>query len=241
MGPGRLNEQNRGRTGRRSVWSAMFLAMAMVTACQTTITQRPNGSRILTEFEMDGVTAGSAVATYDAAAHARGSEARTAVLGSVSTSSEISPILGPPLLNYATSEVTASAGGDKSAEARLSTTLAVDGTNGGASITATAEGVGTNRAQVTAQFYGTSTTRADVEFGSVAAAACCGSGSEAQVKLNTATGGPYSTELQGAPVSSTPGQAASRIDVTIVSSTLPMLDPAQVSVTGAATRVAPNY
>jgi hypothetical protein len=219
----------------------MLLAVAIVTGCQATLAQRPHGARMLTGAEMDTVTAGSAVAASDAAARARGTEAQTDVLGSASAYSGLDPIPGPTFLNYANSQATASASGDALAATGLTSSVSVDGANGGASITATASGVGTSRAQVTAQFYGTSITRADLAYGSVAASACCGSGSEAQVRLDTATGGPYSKELRATPVSGTPSQAASRIDVTVISSTLPILDPAQVVVTGVPTRVDPRY
>jgi hypothetical protein len=236
-----LGEQNNKQMGKCSGWSAMLLAMATIAGCQTTIAQHRHGSRILTGPEMDVVTAGSAVASNGAAAHALGLETQTAVSGGASAYSGISPILGAPLLNYGTSQATASAGGDELAETRLSSAISVDGTNGGASIAATAAGLGTSHAQVNAQLYGISTARADVAFGSVAAVACCGSDTEAQVRVNGAAGGPYSEELRAAPVSEATGQVGSRVDITVVSSALPILDQAQVLVAGAPTRVSPKY
>jgi hypothetical protein len=227
--------------GNRSGWSAMVLATAFLAGCQTTLTQRPGGAKILTESEMDEVTAGSAVGAADAAAHALGSEARTDVLGDVSAYSGTGPIAGIPLLNYANSRANASASSDERAETGLSSQASVVGANGGASIGATAAGVGTSRAQVTAQFYGMSTKRADIAFGSVAAVACCGSSAGAQVKVDGGAGGPFSRELRAAPVSDTPDQVQNRVDIAVVSSALPILDPAQVLAARAPARASSKY
>ncbi len=227
--------------GNRSGWSGIVLATVFLAGCQTVIIQRPGGARILTGSEMDEVTAGSAVGASDAAAQALGSNARTDVLGDASAYSGVGPIAGAPFLNYASSRANASASGDELAETGLSSQALVDGANGGASIRATAAGVGTSRAQVTAQLYGMSTNRADIVFGSVAAVACCGSGAGAEVKVDSSTGGPFSRELRAAPMSDAPGQVQNRVDISVISSTLPILDPAQVSVAGAPTRASPKY
>ncbi|HYZ40328.1 MAG TPA: hypothetical protein VE687_06835 [Stellaceae bacterium] len=198
---------------------------------------------------MDAITAGSAVAGNDSAPRGIGSETHTAALGStsaysgVSTSaySGISPILGIPFLNYGKSEASASASGNELAQTTLSSDVYVDGANGGASITATAAGIGTRRAQAIAQFNGISTNRADLVFGSVAAVACCGSASAARVNLDSSTGGPYSKELRAMPASKVSGQAESRVDITVVSSALPILDQAEVLVAGTSTRISPKY
>lgn len=219
----------------------IFLAVAIVTGCQATTAQRPRGARLLTVPEMDAVTAGSVAAADDAAARALGSEAKTSVSTVAAVYSGSGPLLGVPYLNYANSQAAAAAGGNQSAQARLSSTVSIGGANGGASITATATGVGTDQAQAAAQFYGTSATGADVAFGSVTAAACCGSASGAQVSLVTVKGGPYSKEIRAAPVSDTPGQVESRIDITVASSARPILDQAEVSVAGAPTRASPKY
>jgi hypothetical protein len=227
--------------GNRSGWSAMVLATAFLASCQTTIIQRSGGARILTGSEMDEVRAGSAVAVNDAAAHALGSKARADVLVNVSAYSGAGPIASTLFLNYANSRAIASASGDELAETGLSSHASVLGANGGASIGVTAAGVGTSRAQVTAQFYGMSANRADIVFGSVAAVACCGSGAGAQVKVGSSAGGPYSRELRAAPVSDAPGQVQNRVDIAVVSSALPTVDPAQVLAAGAPARAFPKY
>ena len=219
----------------------IFLAMAIVAGCQATTAQRPRGARLLTVPEMDAVTAGSVAAADVAAARALGSDAQTAASTLAAVYSGSGPLLGAPFLNYSQSQANASASGDQSAQARISSTVSIDGANGGASIIATAAGVGTDRAQATAQFYGASTARGDIAFGSITAAACCGSASGAQVSLDTVKGGPYSKEIRAAPVSDTPGQVESRIDITVVSSARPILDQAEVSVAGAPTRASPKY
>jgi hypothetical protein len=235
------NLQNREHVGKLFGWIAIVLALTMVAGCETTTVQQLGGARMLTGFEMDRVTAGSAFAATDAAARARGSTPRASVLGTAAAYHGDSPILGAPFLDFANSQAKAAANADDLAQAGLSVRVFVDSTNGGASIDAGAAGTGANRAEVTAQFYGISTNRADLVFGSVAAVACCGSDAGAQVKLASRTGGPYSRELRGAPVSDTPEQIQSRVDIAVVSSAFPVLEPAQVWVAGAPTRVSPKY
>lgn len=227
--------------GKRSGWNALVLSSAFLAGCQAIVIQHSGGKRILTASEMDKVTAGSAVAANDTTARALGSTAETNVLGSGSAYSGTAPIAGASLPYYVNSQAIASASGDVLTTTGLSSHTSVDGTSGGASIEAIAGASGTSRAQVHAQFYGVSTNRADIVFGSVAAVGCCGSDAEAQVGVNPRTGGPYSRELRAAPTSDTPGPAHSRIDIAVVSSTLPVLDPAQLSVAGSSARTSPKY
>jgi hypothetical protein len=240
-GTGCPKETNRAKMGGRWGWTAMVSLIAMAAGCQTTTIQGPGRARMLTGFEMDAVTAGSAVAVNDATARALGSTPQTAILGIASAYSGSSPIAGAPLLNYANSQATASASNGELAQAGLSSRVSVDSSNGGASIDAQAAGTGTSRAQVTAQFYGISTNRSDLVFGSISAAACCGSVATAQVKVDGEAGGPYTRELQAAPVSDSSGQVQRRVDIAVVSSALPILDPAQLLVTGGSARVSPKY
>jgi hypothetical protein len=220
---------------------AAVLAALIVAACQTTTIQHPSGARILTGFEMDQITAGSAVAANDAAARGLGAKPDTAVLGIASASSGVSPIAGTPLLDYANSQATAAASGGNLARTGLSSQVSVNGANGGASVDATSAGTGTSQAQITAQFYGISTNRADFVIGSVAARACCGSNAAARVEVDSTAGGPYSRELRDAPASNMPGQVQSRVDIAVVSSAMPLLDPAQLLVSGAPARVSQKY
>lgn len=199
----------------------------------------------MTSAEMDQVTAGAAVAVNEATAHALGAAPQTAVSATTQTNSGGSPIAGAPFLNYATSQATASASNGELVQANLSSQLSVDGANGGARIdaaaTSAAAGNGMNRAQVSTQTYGVSTSRADLVFGSVSAIACCGSAATAQVKTDSRAGGPYTSELQTTPVSDTPGQVQRRVDISVVSSALPILEPAQLLVTGGPARISPKY
>jgi hypothetical protein len=77
------------------------------------------------------------------------------------------------------------------------------------------------------QFYGVSTARADLVFGLAAANACCAPDLGAEVKASGGAGGPYSIEIQGYPVSDTPGSVQSRVDIAVASSALPIVDPGQ--------------
>jgi hypothetical protein len=227
--------------GSLSGRSAIVLALAMVGGCDVTTIQRSGGARILTGFEMDRVTAGSAVAANAAAGRGLGYAPDTAALVNASAYSGNNSIASSPFLDYAASQATASANGGNLAQTSLSSQISVDGVNGGVSINARASGTGMSQAQVTAQFYGISTNRADFGFGSVAAVGCCGTNAAAQVDVDGTAGGPYSREFRGAPVSSTPGQVQSRVDIAIASSALPLLDPAQMLVADAPARASPKY
>ena len=222
-------------------WSAMVSLIAIFAGCQSTTIQGPGGARILTGVEMDEVTAGSAVAVNEATARALGFAPQAEVLGIASAYSGNSPIVGASFLNYVNSQAMASAGNGELAQTGLSSHASVDSNNGGASIDAKAAGAGTTSAQVTAQFYGISTSRADLVFGSVSALACCGSAAAAQVKADSGAGGPYTSELQTAPVSDAPDQVQRKVDIAVVSSALPILDPAQLLVTGGSARISPKY
>jgi len=67
-----------------------------------------------------------------------------------------------------------SAGNGDRARAGLSNYVSVGSANGGALIDAEASGIGTSHTQVSTQFFGISTNRADIVFGSVTAISCCG-------------------------------------------------------------------
>jgi hypothetical protein len=221
--------------------SSIVLLIAMFAGCQTTPIQGPGQARILTGLEMDAVTAGLAISANDAAARALGAAPQAAVLGIASAYTGNSPIAGAPLLNYAKSQATASANGSELAQTGLSSRVSVGGVNAGASIDAKAAGGGTSGAQITAQFYGISTSPADLAFGSVSASACCGSATTVQVKADSGAGGPYSQEIRSTATTDVHGQAQRRVDIAVVSSALPILDPAQLSVTGGPARISPKY
>jgi len=229
----------------RSRWNAIALATAMVAGCETTALQNSGGGRLLTGAEMDQVTAGAAVAVNEATAHALGAAPRTAVSATTQTNSGGSPIAGAPFLTYATSQATASASNGELVQANLSSQISVDGTNGRARIdgaaTSAAAGNGMNRAQVNTQTYGLSTSRADLVYGSVSAVACCGSAATAQVNVAGEAGGHYSRELRSVTMSDTAGQVQRTIDIAVVCSALPIVDPAQVLVSGGPARISPRY
>ena len=199
----------------------------------------------MTGAEMDQVTAGAAVAVSDAAAHALGTKAQTSVSANARTNLTNSLIAVVPFRNYAAAPATASASSNGRVQADVSSQISVNGANGGARINAAAVStVGGNNpslAQASTQTYGISTSRTDLAFGSVSATACCGSAATAQVKADSGAGGPYTTELRGATMSDVAGQVQSRVDVAVVSSGLPIVDPAQLLVTGGPARISPKY
>jgi hypothetical protein len=222
--------------GNRLGWTVIVLAIPMVAGCEATAVQSSGGYRPLTATEMDQITLGSAGAINEAEAHAFGSTSQAFASTSSLVSSGSTPIAGASFLNsagsnYVNSQVN-TAGNSRSVEARGSSSVHVDSANGGASIdaigTGTAGGDGTSHGQVSMQFYGISTNRADLVFGSATAVACCAPLAEAQVKIASGAGGQYSSELRGAPVSDIPGQVQSRVDIAVASSALPIVDAGQM-------------
>lgn len=241
VGPqGLSRDRNGGKGSSRSRRNAIALALAIVAGCDATTNQSPGGPRMLTGFEMDQVTAGSAVAVDNAAAHARGFAPQTGVVGIASAYSGNSPIAGAPILDYANSQTTASASGSSFAQTSLSSQVSVDAGNGGATVDAKAAATG-SQAQVTAQLYGIGTNRGDLVFGSVVVGACCGSVAAAQIDIDSTAGGPYSREFRSAPASATADQVQNRVDIATVSSELPLVDPALILVAGAPARTSPKY
>jgi hypothetical protein len=225
-------------------WSAAVLALVTVAGCKMTTIQSSGESRILTAVEMDQITAGSATARSEATAQSLGFAPQTAVSATTQTSSGTSPIAGAPFVNYGASKATAAASNGEFAQAALSSRISVDGGNGGAWIatdaTGTTAGNGPNRAQVSTQTFGISTTRADLVFGSVAAVACCNSAA-ARADVDGGAGGAYSREFRGTSTSDMQGEIQSKADIAVVSSAQPLLDSAHMLVTGTPARISPKY
>src|SRR5215813_3642894 len=146
-------DQDRDDMGSLPGRNAIVLALALVGGCDVTTIQRSGGARILTGFEMDQVTAGSALAANTTEGRGLGYAPDTAVLGTASAYSGNNSIAGAPFLDYAASQATASANGGNLAQTSLSSQISADGANGGVSINARAAGAGMNQAQVTSQFY----------------------------------------------------------------------------------------
>jgi hypothetical protein len=217
-------------------WGAMIVATALVAACETTTTRSPEQARLLTAVEMDQVSAGSAAARSNVEATALGPSPHTSATTSTLASSG-SPVSAPPFLdlltlNYAFSQALASAIDAPLTDASGSTQTEVDNGTGGASISATsvgtAAGSASSHAQINMQFYGFSIGRVDLVFGTTIATACCAPILEAKTSAD-GTGGGYWRELQASPVSDVPGQVESRVDISVVSSALPILDAGLVS------------
>jgi len=215
----------------------------MVAGCETASPQNSGAARILTSAEMDRITAGVATATSEATALATGGAPRTAASATTQTNSGNSLIPGSSFRNYATTRATALASNGQRIQAGVSTQISVDGGSGGAWIDAagTVAGGGTGPVQVSTQAYGISTARTDLAFGSVSASACCGSTATVQVKADSGAGGSYSQEIHTTATSDVQGQAQRKVDIAIVSSALPVLDPARLLVTGGSARISPKY
>jgi len=221
----------------RSRWGckAMILASLLVGGCGTIAPQSPGKARPLTELEMDRVAAGSAAAVINVAAVALGPAPQTTASASTLTSSGIL-VPAPPFLDLRTLNYAASQGVAAASNALLT---AVDGAShtgvaggGGVGIdatsSATATGGRTGQSKTNMNFTGLSIGLVDLVLGTAVASACCAPLLAAQTTA-TAGGGGYWQTLQAHPLSDTPGQFQSRVDVSVVSSALPILDAGQVS------------
>ena len=223
--------------GNRLRIKAMVLTIGMLAGCDA-VTPNLRESRLLTGSEMDQITAGSVGAISRAEAHARGltSQATASTNTLVASSSGMvagAHTVNAASLNYVSSQLSASAGNGQTVTASGSSYVYVDGENGVAQIDAAADAVsaggGASRTQVRINFSGIRTSRADLAFGSVTAAACCAPFAEAQIELTGGAGGPYARELRSVSLSNTRGQIQTRTDIAVISSALPMIDPGQMS------------
>jgi hypothetical protein len=217
--------------------AAIVLTAAAVAGCETATTvEHPAGFRILTAFEIDQVSAGSAVALSNANAFGIGlnpqTTAITNTLGSAGSPVRAQAFGNVLTLNYASSQAVAAAGAAPFAQANGSAEIFVVGGGGGALInaisSAAAIGGASGNAQINMQFYGLSIGKVDFVFGTADALACCAPSLSAQTAVD-GTGGPYSRQLRAAPISTVPGQVESKVDISVVSSALPILDSGQVS------------
>jgi hypothetical protein len=220
-------------------WSclATVLIAATVAGCESAEIRSTGGHRLLIGIEMDGVTAGSATAMVDVGAAALGLAPRTTATTDTLASSGILrsalPFLNLLTWNYASLHATASASNAPFTEASGLVHIGVDGGGGGASIDAeslaNAAGSGSSASQINMQFYGLSIGRTvDLVFGTAVASACCAPVRDAQTTAE-GSGGRYSRSIEAFPVSIVPGQLQSGIDISLVASSLPVLDAGQVS------------
>jgi hypothetical protein len=215
----------------------LVIPLAMLLGCELSAPPAADGMRILATTESDRITAGSASASIDLTAYALPPSAQTGASTSTLAISASSPGAGLPLLgnlsgNFSTSQGTASATSSQLAQTSGSSHTFVSGANGAAAIdavgTSLAAGPGPGHAELSLQFQGFSTARADLVYGTAIATACCAPELSAQVAAGSEAGGPYSAELQVHARSEQPGQVQSRIDIAVVSSAFPIIDPGQM-------------
>jgi hypothetical protein len=219
-------------------WKPMLvIPLAMLFGCELSAMPGAGGMRVLATTELDRITVGSASASIDLAAHALPPAAQTGGSTSTLAISGSSPVAGPPFLgnlsqNFSTSQGTSSATSSQLAQTSGSSHTSVSGANGGAAIdavgTSLAAGPGTGQTELSFQFQGFSTARADLVYGTGIATACCAPGLSAQVAAGAEAGGPYWAELQAHPRSDQPGQVQSRVDIAVASSAFPIIDPGQL-------------
>ena len=229
--------QRKEMSNRGSCFATVLIAASIAGCGSAEIRSTGSGHRLLTGIEMDGVSAGSATATADVRASALGLAPRTTATTDTLTSSGIFrpalPFLNLLTLDYASSQVMASASNAPFSEASGLVQISVDGGGGGASVDArsmaNAAGSGSSASQITMQFYGLSIGRTvDFIFGTAVASACCAAARSAQTTAE-GWGGRYSRSIEAFPVAVVPGQLQSRIDISVVASSLPVLDAGQVS------------
>ena len=215
----------------------LVIPLAVLFGCELSAIPSTSGMRVLATTELDRITVGSARASIDLAAYALPPAAQTVASTNTLAISGSSPVVGPPFLgnlskNFSTSQGIASASSSQQAQTAGSSHTSVSGTNGGAAIDAVgaslAAGPGLGQTELSLQFQGFSTARADLVYGTAIATACCAPGLSAQVAASGEAGGPYSAELQVHPRSDQPGQVQSRVDIAVVSSALPIIDPGQM-------------
>jgi hypothetical protein len=213
----------------------LVIPLAVLFGCELSATPGTRGMRVLATTELDRITVGSAGASIDLAAYALPPAAQTVASTNTLAISGSSPVVGPPFLgnlskNFSTSQGIASASSSQQAQTVGSSHTSVSGTNGGAAIDAVGASLaaGPGQTELSLQFQGFSTARADLVYGTAIATACCAPGLSAQVAASGEAGGPYSAELQVHPRSDQPGQVQSRVDIAVVSSALPIIDPGQM-------------
>lgn len=215
----------------------LVIPLAMLFGCELSTMPATSGMRVLATPELDRITVGSASASIDLAVYALPPAAQTAASTSTLAISGSGLAAGPPFLNglsknFSTSQGIASATSSQLAQTTGSSHTAVSGVNGGAVIDAAgaslAAGPGLGQTELSLQFQGVSTARADLVYGTAIATACCASGLSAQVAAGGEAGGPYSAELQVPRRSDQPGQVQSRVDIAVVSSAFPIIDAGQM-------------
>jgi hypothetical protein len=216
-------------------WTAFLVfTFPILAGCAQSAVPRGGDARVLAAAELELVTVGSAGATADVSARALPPAAQVAAsIKTVAISGNApivaAPFLGNPTLNFASSELAVSATSGTLAEAAGTSHISISGSNGGAQVDVnamgTAAGGTAGQAQLTMKFYGLSTTREDIVFGTAIATACCAPALEAEVTANGVAGGPHSAELQAHPRSDTAGEVQRQVDIAVVSSALPIINP----------------
>ena len=225
---------------RISFLSTSLALATVLTGCNTTDVQRFRTPRILTSSDLEKITAGSSDARNEILANAVGAAPEATVSGTVSAFSGDTPIIGMPISNYATTQGIAFARGSEGAETLLLSHLSIDHLNREAELDGVAVSSGDSRAEATTQFYGVSTKTADIVFGSIRAIACCDTAAT-QVNVFSKLSGLYTTEVRNRPLVNMPGERQSRLDLAVVSSTLPLLSPGQALLSQALSRLSPKY
>jgi hypothetical protein len=205
-----------------------FLALATVlTGCNITDAQRFRTPRILTNSDLEKITAGSSAARNEILADAIGAAPEAIVSGTVSAFSGDTPIIGMPISNFAMTQGKAFASGSERAETLLLSHLSIDHLNREAELDGVAVSSGNSLAEATTQFYGVSTKAADIVFGSIRSIACCDITAGTQVSVFSKSSGSYTTEVRNRPLVNRPGERQSRLDLAVVSSSLPLWPPGQ--------------
>jgi hypothetical protein len=226
---------------RLSILSTCLALATVLTGCNTTDVQRFRTPRILTSSDLEKITAGSSDARNEILAYAVGAAPEATVSGTVSAFSADTPIMGMPISNYATIQGVAFASGSERAETLLLSHLSIDHLKREAELDGVAVSSGNSRAEATTQFYGVSTKTADIVFGSIRAIACCDVTAGTQVDVFSKLSGSYTTEVRNRPLVNVPGERQSRLDLAVVSSTLPLLPPGQALLSQALSRLSPKY
>jgi hypothetical protein len=226
---------------RLSFLSTSLALATVLTACNTPDVQRFRTPRILTSSDLQKITAGSSEARNEILSYAVGAAPEATASEKVSAFSGDTAIIGMPISNYAETQGKGFARGSERAETLLSSRLSIDHLNREAELDGIAVSAGNSRAESTTQFYGVSTKTADIVFGSIRAIACCDVTAGTQVTVSSKLIGSYTTEVRNRPLVNKPGERQSRLDLAVVSSTLPLLPPGQALLSQMPSWLSPKY
>jgi hypothetical protein len=188
--------------GPRSDVAIVVAVASIVIACQPNIPQQSNTPRILTSLEMEHLTAGSSTASIITPGD-----------------SQNAPVLAAAGMTGSKAPASAHEAGISASS--VSTGVSIRNEVGSIQLNGSAAAVG-SAANTNTQLYAISTRSADIVFGSSTAVACCAPEAKTDSNILTRTSGLYTSEIRSSPAFYTSDHSQSRVDVSVVISTMPI-------------------